>query len=274
MFRSDKNSNILGVEVKNYGECGWCLDEENKAILNLPWEVWSQWMHISQQMGGKEWGGVFWVKDNTITSFKIPKQEVTSVDCEFKEELGGDGIIHSHHNMGAFHSSQDNQHARNLYTYSIVLSNGKGYEATKRVKLSCGAFGYVKVELCLIGCPDIELSKITEKRQESILDTSSGNDRQHKLDFENEMSPCDRCVSGDCENCEFFGDAYLACNDCDSFTCKTCKFVVGRDAEAMLPFCDFCEDMESCSSCGKLAKYLNNYPEDKKQFEYLYKNKL
>ena len=95
-----KKSNILEVKIKNYGECGFCTERDNQETLKIPWNIWSQWLYISQCMGDKEWGAVFWVKDNTITGFKIPKQEVGSVDCEFKEELGGDGIIHSHHDMG------------------------------------------------------------------------------------------------------------------------------------------------------------------------------
>ena len=190
-----KKSNILDVKIKNYGECGFCSDHDHKETLKIPWSIWSQWLFISQQMGGKEWGGIFWVKNNTVTSFKIPKQEVSSVDCEFKEELGGDGIIHSHHDMGAFHSSQDDAHARNLYTYSIVTANSKGSIATKRVKLPCNAFGYVEVKLQLIEVPEIDLSKIAEKTRELIPEASS--------EFQVNAHPCETCQTQDCELCEY-----------------------------------------------------------------------
>ena len=246
-----KDSNILKVKVKNYGECGYSLDPENKVILNIPWAVWSQWLYISQQIGNKEWGGVFSVKGDIVTNFKIPKQEVTSTDCEFKEELGGDGIVHSHHDMGAFHSSQDDSHARNLFTYSIVISN-KECEATKRLKLPCGAFGYVKVGLTLIECPDLDLSKITEKKQELLPERYHEN-QQRELDLGLDEFPCYRC---------------------ESFKCKTCNVAMrGKDGE-LLPFCEFCEDYDSCNLCPKLAMYLDNYPEDREHFEYLYANKL
>lgn len=247
-----KDSNILKVRVKNYGECGWCLDPENKVILNIPWHIWSQWLHVSRQMGSKEWGGVFWIKDNTVTEFKIPKQEVTLAECEFKEELGGDGIVHSHHNMDAFHSSQDNLYARNLYTYSIVLSNTKGCEATKRIKLPCGGFGYVKVELQLSDCPDIDISKISERKQEFIPETYHKN-HQRELGFGADEFPCNRC---------------------DSFECKSCKFAIGRGRENMPPFCDYCGDYDFCNSCEKLAKYLDNYPEERKYFEDIYADEI
>ena len=269
---SGKNSNLLGVRVKNYGECSYCLDEDNKVTLNIPWNIWSQWICISRHIGGKEWGGVFWVKGDTVASFRIPKQEVTSTECEFKEELGGEGIVHSHHNMGAFHSSQDDHHARNLYEYSIVISNTKGCEATKRIKLPCGGFGYVKVELHLIGCPDMDFSKITEKRQEFMPDCR--NEHHQQLNFGIDDSPCIACVTHDCENCEFLDMTHIPCESCDNFKCKTCRFAIGRDCEEMLPFCDFCEDEGLCGSCSKLAKYLENYPEDRKHFEYLYANQI
>jgi hypothetical protein len=188
-----KKSNILDVKVKNYGECGYCAGHEE--ILNIPWNIWSQWLFISNQMGDKEWGAIFWVKNNTITSFEIPKQEVSSVDCEFKEELGGDGIIHSHHNMDAFHSRQDDTHARNLYTYSVVITNSKGNIATKRVKLPCNGFGYVEVKLQLIEVPGIDLSKITGKVREIISEISS--------EFEADTHPCEICQTNNCENCEY-----------------------------------------------------------------------
>jgi hypothetical protein len=277
MFTLDnetRNSNILEVRVKNYEECGYCSDVKNKVILNIPWAIWSQWMYVSRKMGSKEWGGVFWIKDNAITHFKIPKQEVGSSECEFKEELGGDGIVHSHHDMGAFHSSQDNHHARNLYEYSIVLSNGKGYEATRRIKLPCGGFGYVEVELHLVDIPDIEISKIAEKKQEFLQEKSRENQYQQELGFGYE-TPCDKCVSHNCDKCRIQPhDADVPCYRCESFKCKSCRFANGRGIEGMFPFCDCCEDYDFCRACEKLAGYLENYPQERKEFEYLYANQL
>ncbi len=250
-----KKSNILEVKIKNYGECGFCTEHDNQETLKIPWNIWSQWLYISQCMGDKEWGAVFWVKDNTITGFKIPKQEVGSVDCEFKEELGGDGIIHSHHDMGAFHSSQDDAHARNLYTYSIVTANSKGSIATKRVKLPCKGFGYVKISLQLVELPAIDLSKINERTRELIPEVNSG--------FEESEHPCDICQTGDCENCEHSGMPFLSCQVCDIFKCKSCKATAGLDIRGVLPFCEVCNGAETCASCEKIAKYLKNYPEER-----------
>ena len=199
----NNTSNILNVSIKNYPECGWCSDKTNEEILNIPWPIWSQWLFVSQRMGKKEWGAVFWVKDNTIINFKVPKQEVTSVDCEFKEELGGDGIIHSHHDMGAFHSSQDDTHARNLYQYSIVLSNSDGSICTKRVKLPCGAFGYMQARLRIVDLPGIDLAKIAEKKKDPLAEHPEERFEQEARLDELGMQ-CEECVKSDCSNCEIF----------------------------------------------------------------------
>ena len=196
-------TNILNVNIKNYTECGWCSDNANQEILSIPWAIWSQWLYISQRMGKREWGAVYWVKDYIVTGFKIPRQEISSVDCEFKEELGGDGIIHSHHNMEAFHSSQDDTHARNLYQYSIVLTNSDGYVATKRVKLPCGAFGYVQMSLKIVELPEVDLTKIDEKNKELVVEHPERESVQHAQLDELEMN-CEDCVKYDCHNCEIF----------------------------------------------------------------------
>lgn len=264
MFRdgngSDKDSNVLDVKVKNYGECGFCKDTDNKAVLHIPWSIWTEWQHISLRMRDKEWGAVFWVKDNAITSYKIPKQEVTGVECEFKEELGGDGIVHSHHNMGAFHSSQDDHHARNLYCYSIVVSNKDGSEATKRARLPCGGFGYLKLELRLVDLPEIDLSEITEKPRRD--ETLSHRDQEKQLDFIGDFPSCETCTALDCENCPLIDLTSFPCEACKSFKCKSCKLSVVKDIDEILPFCSFCED-SFCNSCERLDAYLKNYPEDK-----------
>ena len=250
-----KKSNILDVEIKNYGECGFCSCMDNKETLKIPWAIWSQWIYISRLMQDKEWGAIFSVKDNTITGFKIPKQEVTSVECEFKEDLGGDGIIHSHHDMGAFHSSQDDAHARNLYVYSIVIANAKGSIATKRVKLPCNGFGYTKIELELIDLPQIDLSKITEKVKEFAYERSCV-----ATDSDN---PCENCNTGDCENCELLMMPFAACASCETFNCRSCKAISGLDTRGVLPFCELCNFGDNCSTCERIKKYLENYPEEK-----------
>ena len=212
-----KNSNILDIDIKNYGECGFC--KENKEILNVDWNIYSQWLFLLRKMENKEWGGVLTIKDKIITEFKIPEQEVTSTECEFKEELGGNGIIHSHHNMGAFHSSQDDNHARNLYEYSIVISN-EGIIAIKRRQLPCEGFGYTEVEVQIINPPNIELNKIKAKTCDIFYPSTNLSEYDknfiHHQNFnkKEEKFICDMCMQ-DCsieEQHEYMGG--IICEEC------------------------------------------------------------
>lgn len=157
-----KEDNILGIVSKDYKECGFCKTKD-KETLYVSWETWSRWLYINSKMGSNEWTGVYDVRDKYLHNFRLPKQEVSSGECEMLEDLGGNGVVHSHHNMGAFHSSQDDKHCRNLYEYSIVLTNNNGYEACRRIKLPCGGFGYVEVEIVLYKVPKVELDKIKER---------------------------------------------------------------------------------------------------------------
>ena len=282
----EKDSNILKVEVKNYGECAWC--RENKVILNVPWNIWSIWLYLSSKMGNKEWSGVYDIENNTIVNFRLPEQEVSSGEVEMKEDLGGKGIVHSHHNMGAFHSSQDEKYCRNLYDYSIVLSNNNGYDATKKIKLPCGAFGYVKVELNIIGIPNIDTSKIKEKTYqnnyspyylddypENTISSKVEKDKESKgeekdwtgmlLDVQAELNAKDRE-----EREEEIDDIYDPCENCEYFECKNCRFGQLFASSKELPFCHNCK-IKDCENCLKLNAYLENYPEDIGKFAHHFK---
>lgn len=157
-----KNSNILDIKSRDYGECGWCKDSDNVAKLKIEWSLWCTWLFINSKMDNLEWTGVYDVVDEVITNFRLPRQVVKGTECEMLEDLGGNGVVHSHHNMGAFHSGQDDKHCRNLYTYSLVLSNSNGYDGSMRRILPCGGFGHSELELEFINAPSIDLSCIQE----------------------------------------------------------------------------------------------------------------
>jgi hypothetical protein len=224
-LNSIKESNVLDVKVNIYTECGFCKDKVSLPELKIPYSIWAEWLYISHYMQKVEWGAVFWVKDGVITHYMIPKQEVSAGECLFKEELGGDGMVHSHHDMGAFHSSQDDAQARNLYTYSIVLSS-TGSICTMRSRLPCKGFGYRDTELKLIDVPAVDFTLIEEKR---YTGTGFGGEKasatkQVVYDYENEWteygeqvreqiraqrqleleSKCDECNKYDCDNCEHY----------------------------------------------------------------------
>lgn len=192
-----KNTNILDVKVEDYTDCGFCKSREQLKIY-VPWKIWSEWRWIMQKMGNKEWGAVYDVKQQKVArdeekktvqmgavvmEYRIPRQTVSSGETEFNEDLGGNGIVHSHHSMGAFHSAQDDKQSRNLYEWSIVLAND-AIECTKREKLPCGGFGYLKATVYLLGCPDIDLSRITEKTYVGYTASSTPTVADTKADDE------------------------------------------------------------------------------------------
>jgi hypothetical protein len=249
-FEKEKNSNLLEVEVKNYSECGFCKEKETEEKLIVPFNIFSQWLYLLFVMGDKEWGGVFWVKDQRIVEFKIPQQEVTSGDCEFKEELGGDGIIHSHHNMGAFHSAQDDRQSRNLYKYSIVISNS-GYEASAKVKLPCDGWGYTTLKLMLEDTPisteKIEVKSFSyDKYYDDNYDYGYNyNKPKRRKDYQ--------------QNFPFEENKKKNCEICSTFDCEDCPIGKDYEGEELLPFCDWCTDTRNCERCWKMEKYNENY---------------
>ena len=139
-------SNIFDIKIQYHEKCGFC--DDLKPVITVTEEIWKKWQYICGELPNDEWTGVLTIKDDKIIDFKIPKQEVKATECEILEELGGNGVVHWHHSIGAFHSSQDDKHCRNLYDWSIVLST-TGFVVSKKVKLPCGAFKHVDAKMTI-----------------------------------------------------------------------------------------------------------------------------
>lgn len=270
-----KNSNVLDVKVKNYGECAWCKDE-SEIVLKISWEIWSRWLYISSQMKGKEWGGIFSVEGDNITNFKLPEQEVGSVEVEFKEDLVGDGVVHSHHGMKAFHSNQDDHHCRNLYKYSIVLSDNDGYEATKRLMLPCGGWGYIGVKLEITDKPILDMDKIKEKSVTFNTYKPYSCNPPYKYEYNKVTKLLGRVEvkndvkKEDVKETSFEDDdlsLFNPCDECLDVKCKNCLMTLenGLNSETP-PFCLTC-DSGHCETCDKLDRYLQEYPEESEFFK-------
>jgi len=211
---NDKDTNILNIEIEEYEECDYCKSKKQAPQLKIPWAMWCDWKLISAKMGSKEWAAVFWVEDGAVVKYKIPKQEVSTGEVEVKEELGGQGLIHSHHGMGAFHSAQDDRHARNVYDYSIVVSKEESV-CTKREKLPCGGYGYRDVEILLSECPDIDIANIKEKQYTYLSERTGHLNSDYRDMYEQQQNEervyeehCVQCSKYDCENCTYFVDLY------------------------------------------------------------------
>lgn len=167
--RKEDKQNVLDVKVRNYGDCGFCKDEDNEETLTVPWETYSRWLYLCNQFPDKEWSGIYTVVSGLISNFRIPKQEISTASVKLAEDLGGNGIVHSHHGMGAFHSGQDDKACRNLYDYSVVLAHD-GYTVSKRRELPCGGFGYVEIVLLVSDIPeDLGMEKITEEAAAAVI---------------------------------------------------------------------------------------------------------
>lgn len=211
------NDDILGVadDIKIHKVCG-CMAGV-KAELTIPWDIWQKWLCISSSMKNLEWGAVYDVvsyvgdkkldikAEDIVSEFRVPKQTVSGGSCHFEEDLGGNGVVHSHHSMGAFHSAQDDAATRNLYDWSIVLSD-KGYEACKRVKMKCGDYTYIPVTLNFTDIPGIKMKNIVEEKPFYTGGYFHGGN-QGRLDdyshFDRTLgtSPCEGCTK-DCFGCK------------------------------------------------------------------------
>ena len=219
-FEKEKSNNILGVEVKNYKDCDWCKDKNEE--IQVPFEMMSAWLFLLYKFGDSEWAAVLKIKDEKIVDWEIPEQEKSSVTVEFCDGKGYNGLLHSHHRMGSFHSSQDDTQGRNLYDYSFVISTS-GLIGSKRTKLPCGGFGYKDLNLVLVGIPEnLKLDRIKEKKFDSYHSWWQDTDKKGVPEVgEDELYPCDCCgiefpISQLIETSEFhtFGDGFLICKTC------------------------------------------------------------
>lgn len=154
--------NIFNLKFNNFVNCDYAKNKTFK--LAIPFKIWSEWLYIMHQYPDTEFSCVFWVNNDVVTRYEIPQQEVSSASVEMKDTSSANGIMHSHHKMGAFHSHQDDEQTRNLYEYSIVLAFS-GYNASKRIKTPCNAFAYANLEIVI---PDLPKHLSTSELQRKI----------------------------------------------------------------------------------------------------------
>lgn len=94
-----------------------------------------------------------------VKYFSVPKQSRGGAHADMKElDLPDDvvGVMHSHHNMGAFFSKTDENELNPRFPSSIVVAVannnlGFNYQATGKVVLPCGALGVVTFVLSVAG---------------------------------------------------------------------------------------------------------------------------
>lgn len=97
--------------------------------------------------------------DITVNELRIPLQERSHAQCSLvnKEPLTPDivGVVHSHHSMGAFFSTTDDNELNPRFPVSIVVAHtrakssdaerllGFDYQAEGRAVLPCGSLGII-----------------------------------------------------------------------------------------------------------------------------------
>jgi len=141
-----KEKNILGVKVEIFSSCGR-IENAKKETVKIPYEIYSLWQLLLLKYEKLEWGGVFNVVDGEVRDFRIPKQEVGWASVGFKEELGGNGVIHSHNTMGNFFSTTDHDTCINLFDYGFVISNDGKIQGVHKVATACGGYVYTKIDI-------------------------------------------------------------------------------------------------------------------------------
>lgn len=130
-----------------------CSEATTPKDLVVPPELWAIWADLMNRLPTDEWLMIYNVNDaGVITEWDFPKQKVTKTMVEIVDGDGSgfNGVVHSHNDMGSFHSGQDDLQCRNLYNYSIVLSK-KGseinYVATAKAMTPCGKFLYKNIKV-------------------------------------------------------------------------------------------------------------------------------
>lgn len=151
-----------------FKNCDWC-GSRDKRVLYIPYDLWLWWhdrttvrprlellalIQATEAVGNVEG----WM----VTKMWLPKQRVTSVECEILESSGeANGMIHSHHGMSAKMSSQDEKELLPAYGISIVTNHDREVEAYERVTLPCGGIGFRKLEV-LVGKSEAAEDEVEE----------------------------------------------------------------------------------------------------------------
>lgn len=134
------------------------LDQTKPAAgtITFPADVWATWQAATRVRPELEILGLFSVgEDGRVTDLVIPRQEIEGGSCTLLEQNGHhDGMIHSHHNMGAFFSTMDKETALPNYRFNVVTDHKGGYEAAERITLPCGGYGFVDLNIAVEYAPE------------------------------------------------------------------------------------------------------------------------
>jgi len=138
--------------IKACSRCGG-----TPPTVTLPWDIDAKIRAMSSKMGAIEWLAYLVgelsedQKDFYITDLLVPKQTVSSTSVEVDEPLSAGilGTVHSHHNMGAFHSNTDDTYIGENHIITLVYGNAaeKPYVAKIRLTTPCGGYFLVDTKV-------------------------------------------------------------------------------------------------------------------------------
>jgi len=133
-------------DLKIVKECGM-INKKAKTI-HITQQVMKKIKTLLHYLPQLEWLGYLTIENNIITDITIPSQEVSFASVEVITPSDYDGIIHSHHKIGAFHSLTDLEGGDANNQISLVIDNKRNIVGIERVELPCGAYCFreIKVE--------------------------------------------------------------------------------------------------------------------------------
>lgn len=133
-------------DIKVFKDCGYAKEECQEPIVSIDFLTQTKIREMSKAMGNIEWlGYLVGTFDReasiySVTDIRVPKQDVTATTVEVTESLPLNDIIgsvHSHHNMGAFHSSTDHDFVGANHDVCLVYSTN-GWSGKVRQRVPCG----------------------------------------------------------------------------------------------------------------------------------------
>jgi len=137
-------------DTRRIGECPVALATVGAVVFDN--EVYDELLYAVRAYHNEFMVFLEGQRNNLIVAVKgyyVPRQEVTATSCEAKELFDPSrwvGIAHSHHDMGAFHSSIDQNGVDNA-AVSVVMSAHGNWSAKLATQLPCGKLGVVNANV-------------------------------------------------------------------------------------------------------------------------------
>ena len=152
--RTDRPFSAWKSELRTLEKCEIGRDPDLDVYLDS--DVHCRIVAMTEAMGSEEWLGYLtgtkYADGYYIDGIRIPKQTVSGASVDVDEpDMGEDviGTVHSHHNMGSFHSGTDNEYLVGNHDLCLVYSNSGKYATKVRVKLPCGHYFVKEVDVII-----------------------------------------------------------------------------------------------------------------------------